>query len=318
MPGFSLLYSCFFLRQLFNIYLVFFLHLANCLQTLSGNRLGATPITAGQVICMSHQFLPKTRQAQRFFPGHEISGGPYPVSRFVANKLVLTAIALMLVFSASYSEAGNELIRDQEIAECRNNEVVTWGDGRDTSAGTSRLVFTYTHHNSPTWFSEITITKLISRAATAWSQCGVDSQVVPWRHTNRAHYDLITIQWNEKECRGNFALANLSQRTLSLSPKMFQLLRTRNPHYDATLTLQMAISHEMGHFYGLMAHSRRCVDVMSYYTNGRGDTCVSRAPMASSNVIEYRHLLPTACDIERCRKINGKPPLSKGRLPDSY
>lgn len=240
----------------------------------------------------------------------------------IGPRIFLKVSTLFFVFVVCllYSSIGfaNGLVRNQEIEECKSDEIVTWGDGRDTSAGTNRLFFSYSHQNSPTWFSEITITKLISQAATAWSQCGIDSQVVPWRHTQRTHYDLITIQWSEKESRGNFALANLTQRTLSLNPKMFQLLRTRNPRHDASQTLQMTISHEMGHFYGLMAHSKRCVDVMSYYTNGKGDTCSSRAPMAESHVVEYRHLLPTACDIERCRKINGKPPLSRGRLPDLY
>lgn len=223
------------------------------------------------------------------------------------------AINLCLIACLLYnpSASADQSVRSQEIAECRNNEVVTWGDGRDTSAGTNNLLFTYSHQNCPAWFSELAVTKIVSRAATAWSQCGIDSQVTLWSQTQRPHYNLITIQWNEKECRGNFALANLTQRTLSLSPKMFQLLRTRNPRHDASQTLQMAIAHEMGHFYGLIAHSKRCVDVMSYYTNAKGDTCLSRAPMSESHVVEYRHQLPTACDIERCRRINGKPPLSK-------
>jgi len=130
------------------------------------------------------------------------------------------------------------------------------------------------------------------------------------------------LQWDEQESRGNFALANLTSRTLSLSPKGFELLRTRNPRHDASQTLQMAISHEMGHFFGLMAHSRRCVDVMSYYHNNKGEVCYKRMPTANSDnnankVVEYRHLLPTACDIERCRRINGKSPLPGGRLPQS-
>jgi hypothetical protein len=76
----------------------------------------------------------------------------------------------------------------------------------------------------------------------------------------------------------------------------------------------MVISHEMGHLFGLMAHSRRCVDVMSYYKNGKGEACYSRDPSQINSVPEYRNLLPTACDIERCRAANGKPPLPGGRL----
>jgi predicted Zn-dependent protease len=118
----------------------------------------------------------------------------------------------------------------------------------------------------------------------------------------------VVVQWNAFETRGNFALANLSQRTLSLSADMFRLLARRNPRHPAADTLQMAISHEMGHFFGLMAHSRRCVDVMSYYDNGKGDTCSTRDGGSYKALPEYRALLPTACDIARCRAVNGVPP----------
>jgi hypothetical protein len=113
------------------------------------------------------------------------------------------------------------------------------------------------------------------------------------------------VQWSEQYSGGNFGLANLGQRTLSLGPQAFRLLRERNPAYDATQILQMVIAHEMGHFFGLMAHSRRCVDVLSYYHDGKGQTCYKRDPGDSGGVVEYRHILPTACDIERCRQVNG-------------
>lgn len=66
----------------------------------------------------------------------------------------------------------------------------------------------------------------------------------------------------------------------------------------------MVISHEMGHFFGLMAHSRRCVDVLSYYDDGKGGKCIKRDPLDNGGVTEYRYSLPTACDIARCRQIN--------------
>jgi hypothetical protein len=112
------------------------------------------------------------------------------------------------------------------------------------------------------------------------------------------------VQRNDAASRGNFALADLGQRQLSLSPAMFRLLKERNPNYPAEQTLQMAISHEMGHFFGLMAHSRRCVDVMSYYDDGKGARCHVRDERERKSVVEYRALLPTACDIERCRAAN--------------
>jgi predicted Zn-dependent protease len=115
----------------------------------------------------------------------------------------------------------------------------------------------------------------------------------------------IAVQWSEAGSRGNFGLANLGQRTLSLGPAAFHLLRSRNPNYDASSTLQMVISHEMGHFYGLMAHSRHCADVTSYYDNGQGEKCFTRDAAQMKNFVEYRSELPTACDLQRCRIANG-------------
>jgi hypothetical protein len=53
-----------------------------------------------------------------------------------------------------------------------------------------------------------------------------------------------------------------------------------------------------------MAHSRRCVDVTSYYDNGKGERCLTRDAVPRQAGVEYRALLPTACDIERCVRAN--------------
>jgi hypothetical protein len=176
------------------------------------------------------------------------------------------------------------------------------------------MKFTYNPAGSPAWFSEAQTTAMVSLAAAAWSQCGVPAQRVSWNPDPKQRVGLFVVQWSEKGSGGNFGLANFRSRTLSLGPKAFQLLKNANPSYDASKTLQMVISHEMGHLFGLMAHSRRCVDVMSYYNDGKGENCYSRDRSQINSVPEYRNDLPTACDIERCRKTNGKPPLPGGRL----
>lgn len=209
-----------------------------------------------------------------------------------------------------------ESVRTQEINQCRSGELVTWGDGKDRPATSSSLRFTYNPADAPSWFAKSLVTGMITKSTAAWSQCGVRSWMVDWGSINDRQDDVIKIQWIDKDSLGNFGLANLSRRTLSLGPKAFQLLKNINPTYDSRETLQMVISHEMGHFFGLMAHSRRCVDVLSYYDNGKGEKCYSRDPAEIGTVIEYRYALPTACDIERCRITNGKPPLVDGRLEE--
>ncbi len=194
-------------------------------------------------------------------------------------------------------------VRDQEIAQCLPGEITTWGDGQDRAAISSPILFVYQHASSPVWFDQPLVMAAIQRSAQAWSQCGIASRVTRVSNARRPTGSVL-IQWSEEGSRGNFGLANLGDRTLSLGPAAFQMLQTRRPDFDARSTLQMVISHEMGHIFGVMSHSRRCVDVTSYYNNGQGDTCHIRGGEHLPRGIEYRSDLPTACDIERCRKAN--------------
>lgn len=209
--------------------------------------------------------------------------------------------ALLLLAGAA---SAVEPVRDQEIRECRPGEIVTWKDGQDRPAVARTLRFAYHHAGAPAWFTSTEIERMLTNAALAWSQCGIRADVVSWAPVMDSHPGLVRVQWSELGSRGNFGLANLIEKSLSLGPQAFRTLRERNPAHDARQTLQMVISHEMGHLFGLMAHSRRCVDVTSYYHNGAGEKCYSRDPAGIGRVVEYRHILPTACDIERCRRAN--------------
>lgn len=228
--------------------------------------------------------------------------------------MIRTILALILVINFGLLKTQTaysiESLRIQEINECRNDEIMTWGDGRDRSATSSLMEFTYNPKGSPEWFSAYQVLAMVTKASESWSQCGVRTRMIPWNSSLEKQNLIIVVKWDEKESGGNIGLANLKRRTLSLSPGVFGLLKTRNPKHDSRETLQMVISHEMGHLFGLMAHSKRCVDVLSYYDNGKGEVCFSRDPLWKQRTVEYRSTLPTACDINRCRKTNGNPPLS--------
>lgn len=229
----------------------------------------------------------------------------------------MSAVLLLIFLTsaiATTAAAASESVRSQEINQCLNGELVTWGDGSDRPAIASSLKFAYSHADAPDWFSHAQVVAMVEKAAAEWSQCGIGVSMTGWGVMNILKPDVIRVQWSDRESLGNFGLANLGKRTLSLGPKAFALLKTRNPAYDSRQTLQMVISHEMGHFFGLMAHSRRCVDVLSYYNNGKGEKCYSRDPSQMRLVKEYRSILPTACDIERCRNINRMTPLPDGKL----
>ena len=202
------------------------------------------------------------------------------------------------------SGAGAESVRAQEVASCLAGEVSTWSDGQDRAAAAGGLRLVYRHAGAPPGFDEAQVLGTVQRALAAWSGCGVPAEVFGEAAAVMVPGQIVRVQWDDAGSRGNFGLANLGQRTLSLGPASFALLAQRNPRHPAHQTLQMVISHELGHFFGLMAHSRRCVDVMSYYDNGRGETCRTRDGNSHKSVAEYRALLPTACDIERCRAVN--------------
>lgn len=216
-------------------------------------------------------------------------------------------LASICLFLTGLSCIAAESVRDLEIQECRPGEISTWSDGTDRAAAVSSLLIAYRHDDAPAWFDSRQVQELLARAAREWSKCGIPISVVALGIPDGDRQQTLRVQWSEKESLGNFGLANLTRRTLSLGPQAFALLRSRNPSHDATQTLQMVISHEMGHFLGLMAHSRRCIDVLSYYHDGKGAKCFSRDLSGVNAVVEYRHTLPTACDIQRCRIANVFP-----------
>jgi len=222
----------------------------------------------------------------------------------VISRLCRRVAVLSLALATASALALAPPVRQQEIEHCLPGEISTWPDGRDRPAAGGQLALVYRHAGAPAGLDEAVVLGAVQRAVQAWSGCGVPGQVVSEDAAALYPGSLVVVQWQEAGSRGNFGLANLAQRTLSLGPGAFQLLATRNPRHPAQQTLQMVISHELGHFYGLMAHSRRCVDVMSYYDNGRGEVCSTRDGGSYKALPEYRALLPTACDIARCRAVN--------------
>jgi hypothetical protein len=220
-------------------------------------------------------------------------------------------LACAVLLSAATAGAAADRVREQEIAQCLVNEITTWGDGADRPAAGLPLRWAYRHEGAPPWFDATVVLGAIGRAADAWGGCGVPSQLLVLAAAQPLPDGAVLVQWSDANSRGNFGLANLGARTLALGPGAFKLLNTRNPAYPARDTLQMVLSHEMGHFFGLMDHSRRCVDVMSYYTNAQGERCLTRDGHQPAGGTDYRALLPTACDIARCRAANRGMALSR-------
>ena len=216
----------------------------------------------------------------------------------------LAQLAQLAWLACALSAGAQASLRAEEIAQCLPQEVVTWGDGQDRPAVAAPLLLAYRHDEAPPWFSATQVLGVVQRAAQAWSGCGVGVQVQALANGARVPPGAVLVLWSDAAANGNFGLANLRTHNLALGPAAFRLLNQRNPAHPAADTLQMVVSHEMGHFFGLMAHSRRCVDVMSYYDNGKGERCFTRDGAMPTGRGDYRALLPTACDIARCRALN--------------
>ena len=223
----------------------------------------------------------------------------------VVGALLLTGCTLGVL-----PVLAQEPSRAAEIAQCLPGEMGTWGDAQDRPAMRPVLQLAYDHASAPVWFSEAQVRRALERAAAGWSQCGVRVRVLEAAEMQSGQVVApVAVRWSDILSRGNFGLANWTQQSLTLGPAAFALLQERNPAHDARETLQMVISHELGHLMGLMSHSRRCVDVTSSYDNGKGEVCTVRDRALLRTVTEYRATLPTACDIARCRIANGLPPL---------
>mgnify|MGYP003341572562 FL=1 len=198
-------------------------------------------------------------------------------------------------------------LRENEIAQCLPNEVATWGDGGpDGPMLSQRMLFVYDHKGAPASVSEESVFSVLQQAASAWQQCGGQNAVMLKRDVfANSEMVRISVLWTDLEKTGAIGLANLGNKTLALSPQSFVKLQKSNALQPIMETLQMVVSHEMGHFHGLMAHSKRCVDVLSYYSNDAGEACLIRNKGVLPRTFEYRALLPTACDLQRCRAANG-------------
>jgi hypothetical protein len=196
--------------------------------------------------------------------------------------------------------------RDEEIAICTHSEVPTWPDGVDAPIPHQKLQFLYSHHGAPRWMNSETVLSKIVRATQAWSLCGLDLGVGTQANASKLPTtQTIVIQWDSAQSHGHFGVADRVNRRLTLGPSAFELLMVKAPQ-AMEYSLQLVISHEIGHFLGLQRHSRRCVDVMSYYSDEKGSECISGVLNWKSGYREYRSHLPTACDIQRCRAINGR------------
>ena len=98
---------------------------------------------------------------------------------------IILVLTLLITFGHLNLQTAHsvEMLRTQEINECRDDEIITWRDGQDRPATSSLLEFTYNPKGSPEWFSAHEVLAMVTKASESWSQCGVRTRMIPWNST---------------------------------------------------------------------------------------------------------------------------------------
>jgi hypothetical protein len=210
-------------------------------------------------------------------------------------------------------EAEAQSLRAKEVAECPDGEMAT-----QTALGNvpvnalavggrfNALRFAYNPALAPESVPEARLGGMISAAAQAWSACGIPGQFVGTTQDLAGTGNTFIVQWYNSE--GVPIAGYRKGTTIYLNAGHYQTMRSHSEAY-AQDVMQRLISHEMGHAFGLVEHSARCVDVMA--TEDSFDKC-DRDPAAPRLVQDTdkvffvkQQAFPTACDIKRCCLVNG-------------
>lgn len=205
-------------------------------------------------------------------------------------------------------DAAAQAERQRQIAQCNDNDMATTtahGTQASYPVGYSTLRFFYNPALAPEGVSEAQMAAMIANAGGAWSACGIRGEYAGPTQDLDARDNATVFQWFNSD--GVPIAGYRKGSTIYLNIAVFQKWHSVSPKY-AMEALQQVISHEMGHGYGVVEHSARCIDVMATYD--AFDKC-EQSPVAprliedGDRVFQLRaHTLPTACDIQRCRKVN--------------
>ena len=175
------------------------------------------------------------------------------------SGLKAAAAAFALLVGAPLALQAQDL-RTQEMAQCLPGEISTWGDGIDRPVRERKLVFAYQHQHAPAWFSRAEVLTAL-QAAAAGLECLRYPGRSPQQRSDRARSRPPHCGGVERHCQPGQFWSGRPGRTFAGfgGPRRSTCCTPAIPAHDASSTLQIVISHEMGHFFGIMAHSRRCV-----------------------------------------------------------
>ena len=148
----------------------------------------------------------------------------------------------------------------------------------------------------PDFISEVSTFAVLQASASSWDPYVGSNMVVLISQMDSAYTGVkIAVHWSDKDKSGTIGLANITQKILTFSPEVFRKLKDINAAKKLPIeylmeTLQMTASHEIGHFQGLSSHSKRCVDVLSYYAvGGKNAICVAMCPCLKTSMSTDPH-----------------------------
>lgn len=204
-------------------------------------------------------------------------------------------------------------LRAKLVAECPEGEMATLTahgnipvNAMAVAGRFNSLRFAYNPALAPESATESRLAGMILAAAQAWSACGISGQFVGTTQELSGAENTFVVQWYSSE--GVPIAGYRKGTTIYLNAGHFEAMRAHSEAY-ALDVMQHLISHEMGHAFGLVEHSARCVDVMA--TADSFDKC-DRDPPAPRTLQDSGKIFfikgqafPTACDIKRCRMVNG-------------
>jgi hypothetical protein len=209
--------------------------------------------------------------------------------------------------------AEGQRLRAKEVAECPDEDMATQTAHGNVPANAlavggrfASLRFAYNPALAPESVPEGRLGGMISAAAQAWSACGIRGEFVGGTQDLAGAANTFVVQWYSSE--GVPIAGYRKGTTIYLNAGHFEAMRAHS-EVLALDVMQRLISHEMGHAFGLVEHSARCIDVMA--TEDSFDKC-DREPAAPRPVRDKDRIyavkgeaFPTACDIKRCRQVNG-------------
>jgi hypothetical protein len=112
------------------------------------------------------------------------------------SSLISQAFLALLVGLQEHVAIADTRLRNLEIQQCTESDLVTWNNGRDQPTGAKSFNFFYVHKGAPSWFTEQQVKERLQRAANEWSKCGIPAAVDHSKTSLNAGENGVVVYWD--------------------------------------------------------------------------------------------------------------------------